>query len=109
MTPTSSARLVDAFAGVAGNALTIDHIGSSADPQPLLARRARPPSRARAKAEQYAALAGRELGKVRELCDVVQGGPQPRMAMMASRAADTSVELGENTVTTTVVVRWDWK
>ena len=29
--------------------------------------------------------------------------------MMASRAADTSVELGENTVTTTVVVRWDWK
>jgi uncharacterized protein len=30
------------------------------------------------------------------------------MAMMASRAADTSVELGEH-VTATVVVRWDWK
>ena len=56
-----------------------------------------------------AALAGRELGKVRTLTDVVQGGPQPRMALMAARAADGFVELGENTVTTTVVVRWDWK
>ncbi|WP_406831576.1 SIMPL domain-containing protein [Pedococcus sp. KACC 23699] len=103
--------LVDAFAGVAGNALTIDHIGLDvADPQPLLARaREAAFADARAKAEQYAALAGRELGKVRELWDVVPGGPQPRMAMMASRAADTSVELGEHTVTTTVVVRWDWK
>lgn len=103
--------LVDAFAGVAGNALTIDHIGLDvADPEPLLARaREAAFADARRKAEQYAALAGRELGKVRDLCDVVQGGPQPRMAMMAMRAADTSVELGEHTVTATVVVRWDWK
>ena len=103
--------LVDAFAGRAGNALTIDHIGLDvADPGPLLAR-AREAAflDARGKAEQYAALAGRELGKVRGLCDVVEGGPQPRMAMMAGRGADTSVELGEHTVTATVVVRWDWE
>ncbi|MEO5609808.1 MAG: SIMPL domain-containing protein, partial [Ornithinibacter sp.] len=103
--------LVDAFSGVAGNALTIDHIGLDvADPEPLLARaRGAAFADAHSKAQQYAALAGRELGKVRELRDVVQDGPQPRMAMMASRAADTSVELGEHTVTATVVVRWDWK
>ncbi|KQZ90780.1 hypothetical protein ASD62_17260 [Phycicoccus sp. Root563] len=103
--------LVEAFVGAAGNALTIDHIGLDvADPEPLHAR-AREAAflDARTKAEQYAALAGRELGKVRALCDVVQGGPQPRMAMMAGRVADTSVELGEHTVTATVVVRWDWK
>ena len=109
--PGRAGSLVAAFAGAVGDALTVDHLGLElADPAPLLARaRYAAFADARGKAEQYAALAGRELGKVRTLTDVVQGGPQPRMALMAARATDGFVELGENTVTATVVVRWDWK
>ncbi|KRE57265.1 SIMPL domain-containing protein [Phycicoccus sp. Soil748] len=109
--PARAGSLVSAFAGAAGDALTVDHLGLElADPRPLLASaRDAAFADARSKAEQYAALAGRELGKVLAVTDVVQGGPQPRMALMAARTTDGFVELGENTVTTTVVVRWDWK
>lgn len=109
--PSRAGSLVSAFAGAAGDALTIDHLGLEvADPRPLLASaREAAFGDARAKAEQYAALAGRTLGKVRTVTDVVDGGPQPRMALMAARTTEGFVELGENTVTTTVVVRWDWK
>src|SRR5688572_356135 len=68
--------LVEAFAGAAGNALTIDNIGLElSDPAPLLAQ-AREAAFADAlgKAEQYAALAGRTLGKVERLSDVERGG-----------------------------------
>ena len=103
--------LVDAFAGAAGNALTVDGIGLElADPAAALAQ-AREAAFADAlgKAEQYAALAGRTLGKVARVSDVVRGGAQPRFAMMAAgKAADLSVELGENSVTATVAVRWEW-
>ena len=107
--PAMVGSLVEAFAGVAGNALTIDHIGLDlADPEPLLASaRDAAFADAKAKAEQYAALAGRELGKVERVRDVVEGGAQPRFARMAAGAADSSVELGENTVTATVAVRWE--
>ena len=71
--------LVDAFAGVAGNALTIDHIGFDvADPQPLLARaRESAFADARAKAEQYAALAGRELGRSASSATLCRVDPSP--------------------------------
>jgi uncharacterized protein YggE len=104
--------LVAALAGAAGNALTIEHIGLElSDPQPLLARaREAAFADARRKAEQYAALAGRELGKVERLSDVVGGGAQPRFELMAAgKSADLGVELGENSVTATVAVRWEWK
>jgi len=103
--------LVEAFAGAAGNALTIDSIGLElADSAPLLAQaRAAAFADAQAKAEQFATLAGRTLGKVERLSDVERGGAQPRFAMMAAgKAADLSVELGENSVTATVAVRWEW-
>ena len=101
--------LVEAFAGAAGNALTIDNIGLDlADPGPLLAAaREAAFADARTKAEQYAALAGRGLGKVERLSDVVDNGPQPRFAKMALASTDTAVEAGEHTVTATVVVRWE--
>ena len=107
--PALVASLVEAFAGVAGNALTIDSIGLEvADPEPLLAAaREAAFADARAKAEQYAALAGRELGKVERVRDVGNGGAQPRFARMAAGAADLSVEMGENTVTASVAVRWE--
>ncbi|MDF2146281.1 SIMPL domain-containing protein [Knoellia sp. p5-6-4] len=111
--PERLGALVDAFAGVAGNALTIDRISLEvSDPEPLRRRARRAAFKdAQAKAEEYAALAGRTLGKVTALTDVVQGGPQPRYELMAARAGSSGalpVELGENTVTATVVVRWDW-
>ena len=109
--PALVGSLVEAFAGAAGNALTIDHIGLElADSAPLLTQ-AREAAFADAlgKAQQYAALAGRTLGKVARLSDVERGGTQPRFAMMAAgKAADLSVELGENSVTATVAVRWEW-
>ncbi|TQJ51561.1 SIMPL domain-containing protein [Phycicoccus sp. SLBN-51] len=111
--PGRLGALVEAFAGVAGNALAVDRISLEvADPEPLRARaRQAAFADARAKAEQYADLAGRTLGKVTALTDVVQGGAQPRYELMAARAGSAGalpVELGENTVTATVVVRWDW-
>jgi uncharacterized protein len=107
--PALVGSLVEAFAGVAGNALTVDDIRLElADPAPVLARaREDAWADARAKAQQYAALAGRELGKVEELSDVVQSGPAPRFAMAAG-AADSALEPGEHTVTATVAVRWEW-
>jgi uncharacterized protein len=101
--------LVDAFAGAAGDALTIDHIGLDiGEPEPVLARaREAAFADAKHKAEQYAALAGRRLGKVRRLRDVVNGGAQPRFERMAASKA-SGVELGENTVTASVAVRWEW-
>jgi uncharacterized protein YggE len=109
--PERVGDLVQAFAGAAGNALTIDHIGLElGDPAPLLAQ-AREAAfvDARAKAEQYAALAGRGLGKVVDVSDVVNGAGQPRHELMAARSAGTPVERGETSVTSTVTVRWEWK
>ena len=110
--PALVGSLVEAFAGAAGNALTIDHIGLElSDAAPLLAlAREAAFADARRKAEQYADLAGRELGKVAQLSDVVGGGNQPRHELMAAdKAAGFGVELGENSVTATVAVRWEWK
>jgi uncharacterized protein YggE len=103
--------LVQAFAGAAGNALTIEHIGLElADPSPVLAAaRTAAFADARAKAQQYAALAGRGLGKVVGLTDVVTGGVQPRYELMAATQAAAPVELGETSVAVTVTVRWEWK
>lgn len=111
--PARLGPLVEAFAGVAGNALTVDRITLEvSDPEPVRAQARRAAFEdARAKAEEYAALAGRTLGKVTALTDVVQGGAQPRYELMAARAGSGGslpLELGENTVTATLVVRWDW-
>ncbi len=108
--PALVGDLVTAFAQAAGNTLTIDHLGLEiGDPEPVLAQaRHAAFADARTKAEQYAALAGRTLGKVTALRDVDHGTDQPRFALMAGRSSDSSVELGENTLTATVAVRWDW-
>lgn len=109
--PGRVADLVQSFAGVAGNALTIERISLDiADPAPLLvAAREAAFADAQAKAEQYAGLAGRTLGKVERLADVDDSGPQPRFALMARESGGMPVELGENSVTARVAVRWEWK
>jgi uncharacterized protein YggE len=65
---------------------------------------------ARARAEQYAGLAGRGLGPVLEISEApARGGPGPvggaRMALMASAEA-LPVEAGLSSVEASVVVRW---
>ena len=104
--------LVRSVASVAGNALGVDGITLAiGDPEPV-ARAARDAAfaDARAKAEQYAALAGRSLGPVLLLSDlpIPVAGPMPRMMRMSSAAADMSVEAGEQEVSAQVSVRWAW-
>jgi uncharacterized protein YggE len=108
--PAAVGDLIQAFAGVAGNALTIDRIALDIDdPAPVLARaREAAFADARGKAEQYAVLAARELGKVVWVSDVVHSGAQPRYDLMAAKTGGMPVELGENSVTTAVTVRWEW-
>lgn len=65
---------------------------------------------ARAKAEQYAGLAGQALGEVRHVVEAeMGGGPAPRR-MMALAVADSSggmpVDGGEGTVAAVVTVTW---
>ncbi len=108
---TAVGDLVQACAGAAGDALAIDSLTLEiSDPGPLLKdARAAAFADAQGKAQEYAALAGRVLGKATVLTDVQQGMPVPRFAM-AGRATADAMELapGENSVTATVVVRWDW-
>ena len=108
--PALVGDLVQAFAGAAGNALTVDRIALDiGDPSPVLARaREAAFADARRKAEQYAVLAGRALGKVVWVSDVVHSGAQPRYDLMAAKTGGMPVELGENSVTSTVTVRWEW-
>ena len=103
--------LVQAFTGAAGNALTVERIALEiSDPTPVAERaRAAAFRDARTRAEQYAELADRTLGKVVAVSDVDHGGgAQPRRELIAAKTGGMPVQPGENTVTATVVVRWDW-
>ena len=107
--------LITAFSTAAGNSLTIDNIAVQlSEPGTLLSTaRDNAFADAKAKAHQYAVLAGRELGKVVFLIDSPSGGPVVPMASMRMDQAmavsgGMPVEAGENSVTASVVVRWAW-
>ena len=107
--------LITAFSTAAGNSLTIDNIAVQlSEPGTLLSTaRDNAFADAKAKAHQYAVLAGRELGKVVFLIDSPSGGPVVPMASMRmdqamAVAGGMPVEAGENSVTASVVVRWAW-
>src|SRR6478609_644025 len=104
-------ELIKALARAAGDAFGLDGVTLEvADPAPLLERaRTAAFDDARAKAEQYAALAGRRLGPVlRVVEETDRGMPVPRFA--AKSALDVGggmpVEAGESTVSATVTVRF---
>jgi uncharacterized protein YggE len=64
-----------------------------------------------AKAQQFAALAGRKLGAVVNIDDTAPGGAVPlprRMAAVPLAAAEFDVEGGQQEVSAQVVVRWSW-
>ncbi|SEM31909.1 SIMPL domain-containing protein [Rhodococcus maanshanensis] len=61
-----------------------------------------------AKARQYAALSGRELGKVVEVSEDVDSPPMPRPMVRAMKASADAmpIERGETELSATVRVRW---
>ncbi len=63
---------------------------------------------ARAKAEQYAALAGQELGDVRHIVEAESGGAHPRVmrAEMADAAGGAPIDAGEGSVAAVITVTW---
>jgi uncharacterized protein len=103
--------LVNALAGAAGDAFGLDGVTLEvADPAPLLERaRAAAFADARAKAEQYAALAGRPLGPVLRVTEQPDRAiPMPRFAAKAAMDVGGAmpVEAGESAVSATVTVRF---
>jgi uncharacterized protein len=103
--------LVRALAGAAGDAFGLDGVTLEvADPAPLLVRaRAAAFEDARARAEQFAGLAGRPLGPVLRVTEGPDRGvPAPRFAAKAAMEATGGmpVEAGESTVTASVTVRF---
>ena len=103
--------LIRALAGAAGDAFGLDGVTLEvADPAPLLERaRASAFEDARARAEQYAALAGRALGPVLRVTeDHDRAQPLPRFAAKAAMdvGGGMPVEAGESTVTASVTVRF---
>lgn len=105
------AILTDLSAEV-GDALSVDSISLQIDDPAPLEQQARQAAfaDARARAEQFAALAGRRLGKVRRIEDgPLAGRPRPTGRMlMESAGGDAALAPGESTVTATVRVRWGW-
>ena len=105
--------VVDAFSAAAGNALSIDSISLDlADREPLRVRaRDAAFADARAKAEQYAALAGGQLGPVLAVAEggsaspgfARAGGPASFRAQEGSMPA-MPVESGEHTVGVSIAV-----
>lgn len=103
--------LIKALARAAGDAFGLDGVSLEvADPAPLLERaRTAAFEDARAKAEQYAALAGRPLGPVLRVTERPDPGmPVPRFAAKAAMdpGGGMPVEAGESTVGATVTVRF---
>jgi uncharacterized protein YggE len=103
--------LIRALAGAAGDAFGLDGVTLEvADPAPLLERaREAAFEDARARAEQFAGLAGRPLGPVLRVTeDHDRPVPSPRFAAKAVMEATGGmpVEAGESTVTASVTVRF---
>lgn len=103
--------LIRALAGAAGDAFALDGVTLEvADPSPLLERaRTAAFEDARARAEQFAALAGRPLGAVLRVTEGLDRGmPSPRFAAKAAMevGGGMPVEAGESTLTASVTVRF---
>lgn len=101
--------VIAALAGAAGDALGVDGVSLEvADPAPLLVRaRDAAFADARARAQQWATLAGRPLGPVVRVREVPAGGvaPMPKARFAAADAA-VPLEGGESAVSVEVQVRF---
>lgn len=99
--------LVDVIAGAVGEALRVDGVDLVlTDPAPLEAQaRERAFGHARAKAEQYAELAGLRLAEVVAVEESL-GAPVRPYAARLEALASTTFEPGTTTVTASVTVTW---
>lgn len=104
----SVGAILEAAAAELGNALLVDQVALDVADRSEGLGRARDAAfaQARAKAEQYAALAGSSLGSVAE---VAESGatPMARPAMaMREMAISMPVETGDHELSASVMVRW---
>jgi uncharacterized protein YggE len=108
----AAGEVVHRALGAAGDAAQLDSLTFGITDPDDAARQARAAAfaDARAKAEQYAALAGADLGQVAEVEDVGAGPPVPRPLARAAVAMEAAlpVDAGEQEVTASVRVRWAW-
>lgn len=106
--PDTVSAVLSAALEAAGDDLRLSHLSWAVADEQALAGRARSAAYedARAKAEQLAALAGRDLGRLRRLTEGSgYGGPVVRLAA-AKADAGFAVERGESRVEVSLTVRW---
>jgi uncharacterized protein YggE len=102
--------LLRALAGAAGDALAVDGIELRAEQTEAAMAAARDAAfgDARARANQFARLAGAELGKVLHIReDGDDHGPRPMAARSAQVGGSMPVEGGTSPISTSVTVRWE--
>lgn len=108
--PERAGALIASLGQAGGDALGVDALTLGiTDPAPLLHQaRATAFEDARAKAEHYAALAGRSLGATRSVRERTEPAhPRPLMARAASRQESSiPVSAGETEIQATVTVTW---
>jgi uncharacterized protein YggE len=108
----AAGQIVHRALAAAGDAAQLDSLTFGITDPDDAARQAREAAfaDARAKAEQYATLAGGELGQVVEVEDAGGAPPAPRpLARNAvAMAAALPVDAGEQEVAASVRVRWAW-
>jgi uncharacterized protein len=107
----TSGAIAHAAVTAGGDAARLDGIAFiHSDPQALQsAAREIAFADARAKADQFATLAGQTLGMVDEIVEREgPGGPISPVRMMAADAAAMPMEAGEQQVSVAVTVRWAW-
>lgn len=106
-------EILEATASEVGNALLVDQVRLDVDDRSEGLSRARDAAfaEARAKAEQYAALSGSEVGAVLAVAEAGVAPIQPMRRMMAMAAMESSagmpVEGGDLELTASVTVTWE--
>lgn len=108
----AAGETISAAVGAGGNAARLSGVTFALedDEELLAAARERAFAQARAKAEQYAVLVGRDLGEVLSVRETLQpSGPVPygaRAESAAGAASDVPLAPGSARVTVAVDVRW---
>ncbi|GAA5159000.1 SIMPL domain-containing protein [Ornithinimicrobium tianjinense] len=109
--PSAAGELLTRLGDAVGDALGVDGVRQEvASPGPLHEQaRERAFADARRRAEQYAALAGRELGPVVRLRDGAPSGPGPMAAADArfAMASGPTVQPADHEVVAVVEVTWE--
>ncbi|WP_278313329.1 SIMPL domain-containing protein [Lolliginicoccus levis] len=107
----SSGSTLDAIARAGGDDAVVNGVGFMLEDNAELLRQARERAfeDARQRADQYAGLAGRELGEVVSIVEDQAPSPQPFLADGLERSMDNAVpiEPGSQDVEVRVTVRWE--